>query len=74
VPRSVGPWPHFARFQITVRRRFGYEGAPHSYLSASCPVPKNLTAGFLSFAHATFEFVDGREMTQESVRGCRVRN
>ncbi len=73
VPRSVGPWPRFTDFQITISRRFSYRGKRRSYISASCPIPSVLSAGFLSFARGTFDFADGRQLTTESVRGCRAR-
>jgi hypothetical protein len=73
VPRSVGPWPHFTDFQITVSRRFSYRGKRRSYISASCPIPSAFSAGFLSFARGTFDFADGRRLRTESVRSCRAR-
>ena len=73
VPRSVGPWPHFAHFQIVVGRRFSYRGHTHSYMSASCPVPPRFTEGFLSFARATFNLAEGSRVRAEAVRSCRAR-
>jgi hypothetical protein len=73
IRRSVGPWPHVANFQVEVSRRFRYRGKSRSYLSASCPVPRNFTAGFLSFARATYAFAGGDQIVTESVRSCRVR-
>jgi hypothetical protein len=73
VPRSVGPWPHFTDFQITISRRFSYLGKRRSYISASCPVPSAFSAGFLSFARGTYDFADGRRLRTESVRSCRAR-
>lgn len=73
VPRSVGPWPHFAHFQIVVGRRFSYRGRTHSYMSASCPVPPRFTEGFLSFARATFNLAEGNRLRAEAVRSCRAR-
>jgi hypothetical protein len=72
IRRSVGPWPHVANFQITVSRNFSYRGRTHSYLTASCPIPRNFTAGFLSFARATYTFADGRQLRPQSVRSCRA--
>jgi hypothetical protein len=72
IRRSVGPYPHVANFQVQVSRRFSYRGKKRSYLSANCPVPKNFTAGFLSFARATYSFAGGTEIVTESVRSCRV--
>jgi hypothetical protein len=73
IRRSVGPHPHVASFEVRIARRFNYRGKRHSYLSANCPVPKNFTAGFLSFARATYSFAGGTEIVTESVRSCRVR-
>jgi hypothetical protein len=72
VPRSVGPWPHFAHFTMVVGRRFFYRGHPYSYMSASCPVPRRFTAGFLSFARATFSLSNGPQLQAEAVRSCRA--
>jgi hypothetical protein len=73
IRRSAGPWPHVANFQIEVSRDFSRGGERHSYLSASCPVPKGFTAGFLSFARATYTFEGGSQITTESVRSCRAK-
>jgi hypothetical protein len=73
IRRSVGPWPHVANFQIVVGRHFIHRGRSHSYLSASCPVPRGFTAAFLSFARATYTFAGGKQLTTESVRSCRAR-
>jgi hypothetical protein len=73
VPRSVGPWPRFAHFQIVVGRHFSYRGHTHSYISASCPVPPRFTEGFLSFARATFSLSEGHQVRAEAVRSCQAR-
>jgi hypothetical protein len=73
IRRSVGPWPHVANFRIVVSRNFSYRGKKRSYLNASCPVPGNFTAGFLSFARATYTFADGRQLRPQVVRSCRAR-
>jgi hypothetical protein len=73
IRRSVGPWPRVARFNVKVSRDFKYKGKRRSYLSASCPVPEDFTAGFLSFARATYSFAGGEQIITQSVRSCRVR-
>jgi hypothetical protein len=73
IRRSVGPWPHVANFQIKVSRNFNHKGRRRSYLSASCPVPEHFTAAFLSSARAIYTFADGRQLTTDTVRGCRAR-
>jgi len=70
---TLGPWPHFAHFEMTLSRRYAYRGRERSYLSASCPIPRRFTAGFFSFAKATFSLADGREVSTTIARGCRAR-
>ena len=69
----MGPWPRVSNFQMRISRSFTYRGERHSYLKASCPVPRHFTAGFLSFARATYTFQGGKQLTTESVRSCRAR-
>jgi hypothetical protein len=71
--RAVGTWPHVASFKVDVARSFLYRGRRRSYLNAKCPLPSNFSAGFLSFARATYIFQGGKQLTIESVRSCRAR-
>lgn len=71
LPPALGPWPRFARFEMTLSRRYRYRGRPRSFVSASCPVPPRLTAGFLTLARATYTLTDGRRLAVEITRGCR---
>jgi hypothetical protein len=73
LPANLGPWPRFARFEMNFYRRYAYRGRQRSYISASCPIPRNLTAGFFSFAKATFTFADGRRISKGIARSCRAR-
>lgn len=72
LPRNVGPWPHFAQFNIVIARSFHHNGRLHSYLSASCPLPPRLTSGLLSLARATFSIYEGPDLSVETVRTCRA--
>jgi hypothetical protein len=72
VPQSVGTLPHLAVFSLNLFRRYSYRGERHSYISATCPVPENFTAGFLAFARATYSFAENRQLQIESVRSCRA--
>jgi len=73
LPPALGPWPRLARFDLSLSRRYVYRGRSRSYLSASCPIPERLTAGFFSFAKATFTLVGGRQVSTDIARGCRAR-
>lgn len=70
---ALGPWPRFADFELDLGRRYRYRGRSRSYLSASCPVPPRLTAGFFSLARARLTLVGGRRIGTSIARGCRAR-
>jgi hypothetical protein len=73
LPPELGPWPHFAHFEVKLFRRFRFGGRERSYLSASCPIPKQFTAGFFSFAKASFTLAGGRRVGTSITRSCRAR-
>ena len=73
LPAALGPWPHFAHFEITLSRRYLYRGRSRSYLSASCPIPPRFTAGFFSFARADLTLAGGSTIGTGIARGCRAR-
>lgn len=73
LPRELGPWPHFAHFEVRLFRRFYFRGRERSYISASCPIPRRFTAGFFEFAKASFTLADGRRVGTSITRSCRAR-
>jgi hypothetical protein len=73
LPPSLGPWPHFAHFRMRLARRYTYRGRSRSYLSASCPIPRHFTAGFFSFARATYTLAGGVKVSTSIPRSCRAR-
>lgn len=73
VPSNLGPWPRFARFEMNLFRRYVDHGVRRSYLSASCPIPRINTAGYFSFAKATFTLAGGRRISTGIARSCRAR-
>lgn len=73
LPPSLGPWPHFARFEMTLFRRYTYRGRERSYLSASCPAPPRFPAGYFSLAQARFTLDGGRQVGTAITRSCRAR-
>lgn len=73
LPRSVGRWVGVTGFQISLRRTYRQHGRLHSYLSASCPVPRPLTAGFFPLAKITYRLAGERQVSETLVRSCHVR-
>lgn len=72
LPPSLGPWPHFAHFEMTLSRRYTYRGRSRSYISATCPIPPRFTAGFATVARAAYTLADGRRVSTTITRGCRA--
>jgi len=73
LPRALGPWPRFADFELTLTRRYLFQGERRSYLSASCPIPERNTAGFFSLAKMTLTLANGRGISTGIARSCRAR-
>jgi hypothetical protein len=71
VPASIA-WARIRGFELTLGRRYRVDGRVRGYLSASCPAPRPFTAGFFSFARATYTFTGDRRLSNTIVRSCRV--
>jgi hypothetical protein len=69
----LGEWARVAEFKMELSRQYVYRGRRRSYLSASCPIPKRLTAGFFSFARIAYSLADGRQVSAAIARSCRAR-
>jgi hypothetical protein len=74
IATALGPWPRLRSFEITLHRRYAYRGHVHSYISASCPLPPALTAGFFSFARASYKLAGGGGIATGIARSCRARS
>jgi hypothetical protein len=73
VAASLGHWPRLRSFDITLGRRYRADGAVHSYLSASCPLPPRLHIGYFALARATYRFAPRPSLSVPILRSCRVR-
>jgi hypothetical protein len=71
LPAALGPWPHLARFEMSLGRRYAYKGRERSFLSATCPIPPRFTAGFFSLSQSTYTLSDGRRVSRTITRSCR---
>jgi len=74
IATALGPWPRLRSFEITLHRRYAYRGRVHSFISASCPLPPALTAGFFSFARASYKLAGGGGIATGIARSCRARS
>lgn len=72
LPAALGPWLHLAGFQLTLGRRYSFQGRHHSFLSATCSIPRRFTAGFFSLAKVTYTLAGGRRIGTAITRSCRA--
>lgn len=73
VPQVAAEWGYVSGLSLTLARRFRYRGQTHSYLSAGCPVPRGFSRAVFPFARISFDFDDGRTVSNTLSRGCTVR-
>ncbi|HWM55445.1 MAG TPA: hypothetical protein VNO20_08665 [Solirubrobacterales bacterium] len=73
IPQIAADTGYITDIELTVGREYRYRGDPRSFLSASCAAPPGFHIGFFTLARTTFSFADGRTLTTEIARDCRVR-
>jgi len=74
VPGALTRYSYLKRISLTLHRTYSYRGRLHSYLSAPCSAPGNLTRAAFPFVHASLSFADGRELSATLTRTCKVRD
>jgi hypothetical protein len=73
VPRLGGGLGSITQIQLTIGRRYSFDGKLRSYASAACEAPDILPGGVFTFARANFHFEAHREIHMKVVRDCTVR-
>jgi hypothetical protein len=73
VPRIAAGLGYVTNLNMTLGRKYSYQGRQRSFLSASCVAPVGLSGGIFSLARANFQFVNGQQMGTTLVRTCAVR-
>lgn len=62
-----------AAFDLSLKRRYHLHGQRRSYVSASCPLGKDIEIGSFKFAKSTYSFETGTSITIVSEKTCRAR-
>jgi DNA-binding beta-propeller fold protein YncE len=73
LPKALGSWGRVTAIDMRLGRRFSFNGARHSYLSAGCPAPAGFPGISFPLARASFTFVGGVELAPTLTRACSVR-
>jgi hypothetical protein len=73
IPKLANGFGSITQIDLSLGRRWSFAGKRRSYLSAACMAPKGFGGGPFSFARASFQFEDRREVRTTLTRSCRVR-
>lgn len=74
VARALGDGARLRSFEVTLGRRYRFEGRERSYLSARCPLPPRFHVGYFPMARATYRFSPAPILNTTILRGCRARD
>jgi hypothetical protein len=73
VPRLAGGLGSIESINLTIGRRYRYQGRQRSLISASCAVPAGFTAAPFALARGSFYFAGHQAFRPTLTRNCRVR-
>jgi hypothetical protein len=73
LPESLTRWGYLKRISLRLHRTYTYRGERRSYLSAPCPAPGDVAKASFKFAYTSMTFDDGRTLSANLTRTCRVR-
>jgi len=73
VPVNLSRWGYLKRISLSLHRNYTYKGKHLSYLSAPCHAPSELQKAAFKFAFATMVFDDGRTLSSDLTRTCKVK-
>jgi hypothetical protein len=73
IPRLASDRGYVTDIDLTIGRKYRYQGKQRSFISASCAAPAGFTEGFYELAKATFSFADDKQLTSRLPGDCKVR-
>lgn len=72
IPRLGGNLGSVTEIDLTIGRRYSFEGKRRSYVSAACGAPPALNEAAFPFARGSFHFEDHKTFEETLVRFCQV--
>ena len=73
LPASLRSWGDLTGIQMSLSRRYHYEGKSRSYVSAGCPAPKGFKLASFKLAKTSFSFTGGKELASTVTGDCKAR-
>lgn len=73
IPRLASDKGYVTDIDLTIGRKYRYQGAQRSFISASCAAPAGFNVVPYELARATFSFASGQKLTSRLPGDCKVR-
>jgi hypothetical protein len=73
IPRLASDKGYVTDIDLSIGRKYHYQGAQRSFISASCAAPAGFTGIPYELAKATFTFAGGQKLTTRLPGNCKVR-
>jgi hypothetical protein len=73
LPKGLAAWGNLTGIEMTLSRRYGFEGKRHSFVSAGCPAPKGFSKAIFPLARASFDFGAGTRLSSVFTSTCEAR-
>lgn len=73
IPRLASDQGYVTDIDLTLGRKYRYQGSERSFISASCAAPAGFPGAFFELAKATFTFAGGQKLISRLPGDCKVR-
>jgi hypothetical protein len=73
IPELASDLGYVTDIEMTIGRKYRYEGKPRSFISASCAAPEGFPGAIFPLAEASFTFANGQRLKTGLARDCKVR-
>jgi hypothetical protein len=73
LPAIASEYGYISAFDLSLKRQYRHNGKKLSFAEASCPAAKGFPGASFTFAKASYEFSDGRTVSEKLTRECKVR-
>jgi hypothetical protein len=73
LPAAAGSWARISHFEMSLGRRYRYQGHDRSFISASCFAPPGFAGTVFPLAQARYTFAGGRSVATSANSACRIK-
>lgn len=73
LPANLRAWGNLTQVEMSLARSYRHRGERRSFLSASCPTPRNINLTLFRLAKTQFSFTGGTDVSSTLTETCKVR-